>query len=248
MSETVDFEQISSGDNSLSLILPSRNDVTHLNAIINTAFGARNDIQVILVDSGSEENCHHYMRTLVNSFIDQGLDITLVVTSSGIGNALSVGFRCSKHPAVAWFPTDGQLPLSALRELCCFTSRDGALIVVRENYEQISGVFRRALTGWNYFLISFMLGIKFRQFNGAFVMPTALVKSLPIEFRTAALNWAILHSATKSGLTIEEIITTVKKRDVGKSRITKAEFLRYPFEIAKYSWTLRSNSDRSSHI
>jgi hypothetical protein len=231
------------GDNHcLTIVLPSRNDVVHLNEIIEAIVETSNDVQVVLVDSGSEEIHNQYMRALVSSFVDEGIDISLVISAAGIGSALTSGFQRAKFSTIAWFPTDGQLSLDVLRELCRFRLQGSALIVVRENYEQISGIFRRALTAWNHLLINFLLGIRFRQFNGAFVMPVALVKLLPIGFKTAALNWALLHSAIQTGLTINELPATIRKRDVGRSRITKIEFFKYPFELMKYAWSQRDRT------
>jgi len=234
------FPDSSTDGGYLTLVLPSRNDVRHLRKILQTILEARIRIRVTLVDSGSRTINHSYMRTVVEEFVNEGLDITLILAKAGIGNALSAGFKNAKTLAVAWFPTDGQLPLSVLERICDIEKQSSALIIVRVNYEQVSGVLRRALTAWNYLLIKVLLGIDIRQFNGAFVMPAEVVTQLPMKFHTAAMNWAILHSAISKGLDIEKVSAIVKQRDVGRSRITKSELLRYPVELARYAWISRS--------
>ena len=220
---------------SLSMILPSRDDVVHLYEIIDTLGALPLKIQILLVDSGSSSSNREVLVDVVNHYAARQLDVSLVSSPIGLGRALAAGFRVARYPKVGWFPTDGQLDICTLKDMCLASQSNDGVFVTRLNYRAVISPSRHLIARLNQFLIKNVLKLEDLDFTGSYVVSAKLIDDLPLAFQTAAVNWAILHKFLADGGEVCELRVRLLRRDFGGSRISLREKIRYPLELIWYS-------------
>lgn len=222
-------------ESTVSLVLPTRDDTHHLRSLILAAKSECPEIEVIVVNSGSTPANTHLILTDLANLRRSEINCQLVSSQQGLGAALECGFRMASGRRIMWFPTDGQISIDVLRELIRKSNDRTFLYVARRNYLTTTTHARNVLSKVDKLIVRLLLGVDELDFSGVYSVPHWIYHSLSFRYRTAAINWSILHLSKTNRLRIARVEAGIINRSDGKSRISRREIIRYPLELIRYS-------------
>lgn len=219
---------------SRSLVLPTRDDVSHISFLIEVAKSADSEIEVVVVDSGSAPGNQVLIQSQLRDLNLKGVTSHYIKSEQGLGVALEAGFRFSSGQVLIWFPTDGQLSPRVLEEVIGRSNSTDCVYVSRSSYSTATSQIRNLLSKVDKFIVRVLLKIPYLDFGGVYAVPTWVYKSLTFRYRTAAINWSIVHLSQMYGLKIDRVQARVSRRTENVSRIRRIEMARYPVELLRH--------------
>ena len=227
------------GEISRSLVLPTRDDVSHISLLIQVARSVDSEIEVVVVDSGSALENQKLIQSQLRDLNLKGVTSNYIKSEQGLGVALEAGFRFSSGKILIWFPTDGQLSPRVLEEVIERSNSADCVYVSRASYSTATSRIRNLLSKVDKLIVRVLLKIPFLDFGGVYAVPTWVFESLSFRYRTAAINWSILHLCQMYGLKIDRVQAQVSRRTENVSRIRRIEMARYPVELLRHFLRLK---------
>jgi len=215
-------------------VLPTRDDVSHISLLIKAARSVDSEIEIIVVDSGSTTENQKLIQSQLYNLNLKGVTSHYIKSEQGLGVALEAGFRFSSRQVLIWFPTDGQFSPRVLEEVIERSVSSDCVYVSRANYSTATSPIRNLLSKVDKLIVRVLLKIPYLDFGGVYAVPTWVFESLTFRYRTAAMNWSILHLSQLYGLKIDRVQAQISRRTENVSRIHRTEMARYPVELLRH--------------
>lgn len=222
---------------SISLILPTRDDVGYLLEIVSEVQRHSTPVEIIIVDSASHLTNSREIQKVRSSF-DHNPPI-VINSSIGLGAALQAGYSQASGEIIGWFPTDNQMSVQVLKSLLTNCRPTKFVYAARMGYRESNTRLRSWLSQIDKVIVRRLMSMIDSEFSGVYLCPRTLIDNLPFEYSTAAINWSLADLAVKAGLTIEGIEAIIQPRLNGRSRISLREMVHYPTELLRYAFIFR---------
>ncbi|MBK9189448.1 MAG: glycosyltransferase family 2 protein [Phycisphaerales bacterium] len=198
--------QPSAGVESLSIVLPCRNEAENVARVVRAALreGSRvaSRVEVIVVNDGSTDDTGMIGAELARE--DPRVRVVTHEVGRGYGAALRSGFDAALMDFVFWTDGDGQFDLGELGSLLGLLGAFDAAIGFRRRRRD--NIVRR-LNGfcWTW-LMRWMLGVRSRDVDCAFkVFPREFLQGVGLVSNGAMISAEILARASRAGLRIGEV-------------------------------------------
>lgn len=203
----------------LSIVLPAFNEqdniVTAVNRAVEVADRLCSDIEVIVVDDGSEDRTPEIVRELAAA--DPRIRLVQHVRNKGYGEALRSGFTAATKDLVFFTDSDNQFDLNELERFLPLIDRVDVVAGYRKN--RCDPPIRRLnARAWNL-LVRMLFYVPVRDIDCAFkLFRREVFEGVHLQSMGAMVNTELMVKIGRSGFSIVEIPVTHLPRTAGTAR------------------------------
>jgi glycosyltransferase involved in cell wall biosynthesis len=191
---------------SLSVILPAHNEeeaiATTVHEVIETLSAWMLDVEVIIVDDGSQDRTGEILDTLAAAH--PCMKVIHHPINQGYGAALVSGFEAVTKDFAFFMDSDGQFDIHDLERFFPLIGEYDAVLGYRINRQD---TWMRKINAWGWkMLVGMVFGIHVRDVDCAFKLyPASFFREHKLETRGAMINTEILYKFARVGNIYTEV-------------------------------------------
>jgi len=203
---TISARVIPVNNRTLSIIIPAYNEQDHVQDAIKsvTDIGKPyvNSYEVLVINDGSTDQTAQIVQRLANGHPE----IRVIHNSQnrGLGYSLGAGFRAATKDYVMWFPGDNSVKKESLKPLLEQFGQADITVTYMSNLNE-RNFLRKHLSKTFTAFMNGLFGLNLKYFNGLFVYPVSLLKSMHFVSTGHAVFAELLIRSLKTGHSVDEV-------------------------------------------
>ena len=230
----------------VSVIIPALNEENNIAAAVTTvleAIGDRlADYELLIFDDGSTDGTGKIADELAGG--NPHIRVIHNPGNKGFGYNYKRGVELARMEYVTWFPGDNDAHGEGLRTVLGYAG-SAEIVVTYLSNPQVRSWIRRLISGSYVGLLNLLFGLRLRYYNGLFLYPRALLRSIPLQSKGFACLASSLIRLIRSGHSYIEVPYQTGTRRHGCSKAFRLKNLVSVFiTIAGLFWDVRVRDRR----
>lgn len=204
---------------SISIITPAFNEEHSLEDAVDSASRVAaslvKEYEIIIVDDGSTDRTP----VLADRLARENTFVTTIhhKQNEGFGSAFRDGLAIASKKYLTGFPADNDLREETFKDIILSRKPDRLVMTYMVDSTQRS-LFRRIISICYTKIMNMIFSLELKYFNGYFICPTPMIKSLTLKSEGHSLFAEIKIKLIKKGVNYTEIPYVCGKRSWGKSK------------------------------
>lgn len=191
---------------SITIIVPAYNEELNLSDTINSIYvavaGRELDVEIIIVNDGSQDNTGQLADSLVLK--DARIRPIHHLKNQGLGKAYFTGVKAASKDYVVMIPGDNECGVETLAPLLDVIGESDIIIPYPENTE-VRSKYRIVISKLFVLLVNLLAGLKLSYYNGTVVHRRGLLQGCPIRSSGFAYQAKILIYMIYNGASYRQV-------------------------------------------
>lgn len=191
---------------SISVIVPAFNEENSLEEAVKVAADVVSDevkdYEIIIVNDGSTDATG----TIAERLAQKNTHVNVIhhPHNEGFGATFRDGLEVASKKYVTGFPADNDVYRETFQDIVMARKNNCIVITYMSDMSQ-RNIIRRIISLWFTILMNFIFGLKLKYYNGYFICPSEIIKSLNLKSQGFTLFAEIKIKLIKKGVKYIEL-------------------------------------------